>query len=357
MTKPLTVGFIGAGAMARAMAAGMIATMKHSTTASAGATAGSSGADARNGPVIGQLLFVDVVAAAARGCAALDPARCRALSAASDAAYAELLLAADVVILAVKPQAAAGALRQLGSAMARVFRDKQSAGSSIPPAGATTAAAPTWLFVSIMAGVEIKTIANVLASGAGGGAADIGTGGVFSSYRVARVMPNAPLLVRAGAVGFSSVEADEPVVRALFNGSAKVVERVPEGLLEAVTGVSGSGPAYIAMVTEALADGGVREGLPRALALRLAAATVAGTGEMVLHGNHDGGLLHPGALKDAVSSPAGTTIAAVAALEEAGVRSALIRAVTAATHRGIELRAAAAAAPAAPADAKTKSKL
>jgi pyrroline-5-carboxylate reductase len=108
---------------------------------------------------------------------------------------------------------------------------------------------------------------------------------------------------------------------------------VKEEQLDAVTGLSGSGPAYIYTIIEALSDGGVREGLPRALSLQLAAQTVAGAAAMVLQTGE-----HPAALRDQVTSPGGTTIAGLAKLEEKGLRSALIEAVRAATQRSKELR-------------------
>ncbi|MCP4508239.1 MAG: pyrroline-5-carboxylate reductase, partial [Fuerstiella sp.] len=111
-----------------------------------------------------------------------------------------------------------------------------------------------------------------------------------------------------------------------------VVENVPEKLLDAVTGLSGSGPAYVFQIIEALSDGGVEVGLPRDMATRLAAQTVAGAAEMVLQTGE-----HPGMLKDAVTSPGGTTIAAIHEMEKAGVRAALMNAVVASAKRSKEL--------------------
>jgi pyrroline-5-carboxylate reductase len=155
-------------------------------------------------------------------------------------------------------------------------------------------------------------------------------------HRVVRVMPNTPALIGQGAsafaLGLHAKEADASTVSALFGGIGFAAQ-VKEEQLDAVTGLSGSGPAYIYTVIEALTDGGVREGLPRPLALQLAAQTVAGAAAMVIQGGE-----HPAALRDQVTSPGGTTIAAVAKLEEKGLRSALIEAVRAATERSRELR-------------------
>ena len=148
-------------------------------------------------------------------------------------------------------------------------------------------------------------------------------------------MPNTPSQVGAGAAGIASdgnvAEDDVAWVEQLMNSVGTSV-RVPDELLHAVTGVSGSGPAYIFLVIEALSDGGVAQGLSRELATKLAAQTVLGAAKMVLETG-----LHPGQLKDQVTSPGGTTIAALRHLEQAGLRSALIEAVGKAAARSQEL--------------------
>ncbi|MCW1884368.1 pyrroline-5-carboxylate reductase [Luteolibacter flavescens] len=158
---------------------------------------------------------------------------------------------------------------------------------------------------------------------------------VPAGVRVIRCMPNTPALVGKGAAAFCSGRAatleDAEVAKSLL-GSVGLAVELPEVLMDAVTGLSGSGPAFIYIVIEAMADGAVRAGLPRAEALKLAAQTVLGAATMVL----DTGL-HPGELKDQVTSPGGTTIAGIAELEKHGVRAAFIEAVTTAARRSAEL--------------------
>src|SRR5439155_22569829 len=141
------------------------------------------------------------------------------------------------------------------------------------------------------------------------------------------VMPNTPCLVGKGASayarGAAATDEHAATVERIFKALGDV-HAVPEMLVDAVNGLSGSGPAYVYLVIEALADGGVLMGLPRALALELAAQTVAGAAEMVLQTN-----LHPAQLRDMVASPGGTTIAGIEALEKAGLRAALMSAVRA----------------------------
>lgn len=156
------------------------------------------------------------------------------------------------------------------------------------------------------------------------------------SQRVIRVMPNTPALVGCGVSAFACApgvrESDRHAVDAMLS-AVGIAAEVDEAALDAVTGLSGSGPAYIFQIIEALADGGVAAGLPRALAQQFAAQTVRGAAQMVLETGQ-----HPAELKDAVASPAGTTIAGLSVLEQNGVRGALIAAVQAATHRCRELR-------------------
>lgn len=209
----------------------------------------------------------------------------------------EVVHQSDVVFLAVKPQ-------QMTSVLTEI----------------TAACESRHLIVSIAAGITLATLDAQLAP----------------SRRVIRVMPNTPCLIGRGASAFSTglhaTRADAAVVERLLS-TVGVAQEVPEKLLDAVTGLSGSGPAYVYLMIEALSDGGVRAGLPRDLATRFAAQTVLGAAEMVLSTGQ-----HPGVLKDAVTSPGGTTIAGLHALEEQGVRGAFMDAVVAATERAQELR-------------------
>ena len=153
--------------------------------------------------------------------------------------------------------------------------------------------------------------------------------------RLVRAMPNTPSSIREGITALAYVAglADEDVrtAKAVFDPIGKVVE-VAERALDAVTGLSGSGPAYVYVMIEALADGGVKMGLPRATAQLLAAQTVAGSARMVVESQD-----HPGLLKDRVASPGGTTIAGLHELERGRLRATLISAVESATKRSIEL--------------------
>jgi pyrroline-5-carboxylate reductase len=204
----------------------------------------------------------------------------------------------DVLVLAVKPQAMSQLLAEIR-----------------PLVG------PDHLIISIAAGISIATLCEKLGS----------------DRRIVRVMPNTPALLGDGASAYSlgpRVEADDgSVIKAFLDSVGRTVQ-VPESMLDAVTGLSGSGPAFVYMMIEALSDGGVRMGLPRDIATTLAAQTVLGAARMVLETG-----LHPGLLKDQVTSPGGTTIAGLHALERGGVRGALMDAVESATRRSAELAA------------------
>lgn len=201
---------------------------------------------------------------------------------------------ADVVVLAVKPQILTDVMRELSSSLAAHC-----------------------LVISVAAGVPIDFIRSHL------------------HRRVSRAMPNIPAIVRQGAtaVCFSQdcEDADRAAVMAVF-GAVGMVTPVAENLLDAVTGLSGSGPAFIFTIIEALADAGVKVGLPRRQAQALAAQTVLGSAQLLLDSGE-----HPGVLKDQVTSPGGTAIAGLHTLEQGGLRTTLINAVQAATERAREL--------------------
>jgi pyrroline-5-carboxylate reductase len=205
---------------------------------------------------------------------------------------------ADVLFLAVKPQQ-----------MARVTAELRGK------------LGPDLLVISIAAGIRLSVLAQ----------------GLGEKVRLVRVMPNTPCLVGKGACGYclggTAVPGDGQLVAQLLSAVGLAVE-VEEKLLDAVTGLSGSGPAFVYVIIEALSDGGVRMGLPRAVASALAAQTVLGAAQMVLSTGD-----HPGVLKDRVASPGGTTIAGLQALEQAGIRGGLMAAVEAATRRSLELGA------------------
>ena len=202
---------------------------------------------------------------------------------------------ADLVVLAVKPQAMPAVLNDVGSALAGK------------------------LVVSIAAGVTTAWIGERIVTPRG----------------FVRAMPNTPALVREGVTALAyqaGLQAEDlEAVRVLFEAVGSVIS-VEERLMDAVTGLSGSGPAYVFVAIEALADGGVKMGLPRATAELLAAQTVLGAARMVLERGE-----HPAKLKDQVASPGGTTIAGLYQLEAGGMRSCLIAAVEAATKRSQEL--------------------
>ncbi|HEY8123679.1 MAG TPA: pyrroline-5-carboxylate reductase [Myxococcota bacterium] len=259
------------------------------------------------GGAMGEALAAGVLAAGVpkdRVCAAdPDAARrdhlARALGIRASASNADAA-ACDVVVIAVKPALVKGVLGALGGP------------------GNSALARPLW--ISIAAGVSIAAIESALPRGA----------------RVVRAMPNTPALVRAGATAYAAnaacAPADRALARALFEGVGLAWECPSEGLLDAVTGLSGSGPAYVFVLLEALSDAGVRMGLPRDAATALATQTVLGSAKLAQETGR-----HPAALKDQVTSPGGTTIAGLERLEAGGFRAALHDAVAAATKRSKEL--------------------
>ena len=268
MASTLTIGFLGAGKMATALARGFV----------------------KAGLVTPKQLIASDPSEAAR------QAFARETGAKTTTANAEVVQFAGVLILAVKPDQVAGALAEIREG----FTDKH-------------------VLISIAAGVPLAK----LEAGLGAGA------------RVVRVMPNTPALVGASASGFSpgksALPADADLALKLLS-AVGIAFQVKESLLDAVTGLSGSGPAYVYLFIEGLSDGGVAAGLPRDMATKLAAQTVLGSAKMVLETGQ-----HPGALKDMVTSPGGTTIEGLHELEKGKLRGAVISAVRAAADKSRRL--------------------
>lgn len=208
----------------------------------------------------------------------------------------EVARGSDVLVLAVKPQILDQVLREISPA---VTRDQ--------------------LVVSVAAGVPIAAIERRL----------------HPPMRIVRAMPNTPATVGAGAtaiaLGENATEADLSVARTIFDSVGLTVV-LEESQLDAVTGLSGSGPAYLFLIIEALADAGVKVGLSRRASLQLAAQTVLGSAKLLIESGQ-----HPGLLKDGVTSPGGTAIAGLHTLEAGGLRNVLMNAVEAATRRSREL--------------------
>lgn len=208
----------------------------------------------------------------------------------------EMVDEADVVILAVKPQIMGAVLQEVAGSVSRAK-----------------------LLISVAAGVPVSAL----------------RAGLGKPARLIRVMPNTPALVLEGVTAIARSEeldaGDLELAQELFAAVGRVVV-LDEEALDAVTGLSGSGPAYVAIVIESLADGGVRMGLDRATAMILATQTVLGSARLILETG-----MHPAQLKDMVSSPGGTTIAGITALEEGSVRRTFISAVERATLRSREL--------------------
>jgi len=268
MTTDRCIGFLGAGKMASALAKGSV----------------------RAGLVPADRVLASDVAESARAAFASE------VGGRVTASNAEVARFAAVLVLAVKPDQVVAVLEELRPSLTKEH-----------------------LVISIAAGVPLKRLQAAL----------------FEGARVIRVMPNTPALIGASAsayaVGDWATGADAKTAHELL-AAVGVAFEVKEKLLDAVTGLSGSGPAYVYLMIEALSDGGVAAGLPRDVATRLAAQTLLGSARMVLETG-----LHPGALKDMVTSPGGTTIEGLRELERAGVRGALMSAVRAAAEKAGKL--------------------
>ena len=268
MASNLKIGFLGAGKMSTALAKGF---------AQAGLVAA------------GDMIASDYLEAARSHFANEVGAKITSLN-------SDVLKSAQQIILAVKPDQVNDLLSEIRAG----FTERH-------------------LLISIAAGVPLAKLEAGLPAGA----------------RVIRVMPNTPALVGASASAFalgkSAAPEDAQFVQQLFS-SVGVAYQVKESLLDAVTGLSGSGPAYMFVIIEALSDGGVAAGLPREIATKLAAQTMLGSAKMVLETGQ-----HPGALKDMVASPGGTTIEGLHELEKGQVRAALMNAVRAAAEKSKKL--------------------
>ncbi len=268
MAGTLKIGFLGAGKMASALAKGFVASKIVTPQ---------------------QIMASDV----------MEPARAafaKEVGAAVAASNAEVMRFANVLILAVKPDQVANVLEEIQP----LCTDEH-------------------LFISIAAGIPLTQLEAAFPIPA----------------RVIRVMPNTPALVGAGASGYalgSHATAEDGKLAQQLLSAVGVAFAVKESLLDAVTGLSGSGPAYVFQIIQAMSDGGVAAGLPREVATRLAAQTLLGSAKMVLETG-----LHPAVLKDMVTSPGGTTIEGLHQLEKGALSGTLINAVRAAAEKSRKL--------------------
>ena len=201
----------------------------------------------------------------------------------------------DIILLAVKPQNAAEALAQCKKAL-----DGKA-------------------MMSIVAGVTVERLHNM----------------IDGIPRILRLLPNTPAMVFEGAFAICSdndFTAEELEIAKAIYGAIGIIEMIPEHLIDAACALNGGGPAFVAMFIEAMADGGVKQGLPRSTAYRLAAQNCLGTAKMILEQG-----IHPGALKDMVTSPGGTTIEGCEALERGGMRGAVIDCINKAAEKSKKL--------------------
>jgi len=213
---------------------------------------------------------------------------------------AECVNACDLIFLAVKPH-------MLDEALQFVRTDKVTAKRRV--------------FVSVLVGVTLKALRSKLSR--------------FGNYAVIRTMPNTPLLIGSGITVYCgdshTLPDDYAVVHKMFS-QLGTVEQVPEFQINAISALSGCGPAFGYQIIEALSDGGVMVGVPRAMATKFAAEVLIGSARMILETGR-----HPGQLKDEVCSPGGTTIAGVHEMEDGGVRASMMNAIKAAFERSQEL--------------------
>ncbi|XP_046396074.1 pyrroline-5-carboxylate reductase 1, mitochondrial-like isoform X2 [Ischnura elegans] len=214
----------------------------------------------------------------------------------------KVIEASDIVFLAVKPHILDSALHSI--------KVQQSYKTG------------TKLFVSVIAGVTLRDLEQKLIN-------------IGFHPRVVRVMPNTPMTVGFGCSVYSGgtkVSPDDLLAVKRLLSAGGVCEEVPENLINSVGALSGSGPAFVYLMIEALSDGAVKMGVPRNMASKFAAQTVLGAAHMVLETGR-----HPGQLKDEVCSPGGTTIAGIHAMEKAGIRAGLMDAIEAAKKRADQL--------------------
>ena len=278
LTSSRTLAFIGSGQMALAMATGVAKT-----------------------DLFDRFIFCDPEPKAAVRCTESVKKVNKKLIVEATESWELCLASADNNVLAVKPDTASALLPDMAPKLKAQH-----------------------LLISIMAGWTLGGLRELTGPHA----------------KLIRCMPNTPLLVGLGATAIAADESatklDVAMVEAMFS-SCGYCTKVPESKMDAVTGVSGSGPAFVALIIEAMADAAVEQGLPRQTALQLAAQTVHGAGALCMDESRGGAGLHPAVVKDRVCSPSGTTIHGTAVLEKLGVRGTVMAAIRASAKRSMEL--------------------